>query len=206
MISPDRDKNGLRKTRQSATIGVHLHGEQDARRGQKESSGDKQRNRRPLNHSHFPRPPVNKKNVAPVEKKKYAEPMTNEQEGGGHCKLSHLFELQKKFSKRLGIDAEKFSDEDRKVWVLNYARAMQQEISELVDSLPWKWWAKYQNFDLQNAKVEIVDIFHFLISAALALGMDADDLYGKFCKKNAVNHGRQDSGYAEKISGDSRHI
>jgi dimeric dUTPase (all-alpha-NTP-PPase superfamily) len=124
----------------------------------------------------------------------------------GNCRLEHLFDLQKKFSARLGIDAEKFSDEDRKTWVLNYARAMQQEIAELIDSMPWKWWAKYQNFDLQNAQVEIVDIFHFLISAAIALGMDADDLYEKFCKKNAVNHVRQDSGYAEKNSDDSRHI
>ncbi|MDR2667640.1 MAG: dUTPase [Puniceicoccales bacterium] len=132
--------------------------------------------------------------------------MTHGQEDNGHCRLQHLFELQKKFSKRLGIDAENFSDEERRLWVLNYSRAMQQEIAELVDSMPWKWWAKYQTFDLQNAQVEIVDIFHFLISAALALGMDADDLYDKFCKKNAVNHERQDSGYSEKNSDDSRHI
>ena len=46
---------------------------------------------------------------------------------------------------------------------LNYVRAMQQELAELTDSVPWKWWAKYQEFDKQNAKVEIVDLFHFLI-------------------------------------------
>jgi dimeric dUTPase (all-alpha-NTP-PPase superfamily) len=122
------------------------------------------------------------------------------------CKLAHLFELQQNFSKRLGIDPTTFSDEERKNWVLNYARAMQQEIAELVDSLPWKWWAKYQHFDLQNARVEVVDIFHFLISMALTLGMDADDIFEKFCKKNAVNHMRQDGGYEEKDQNDARHI
>ncbi|MDR2664386.1 MAG: dUTPase [Puniceicoccales bacterium] len=122
------------------------------------------------------------------------------------CKLSHLFELQKKFSRRLGIEPDTFTDEERKNWILDYARAMQQEIAELVDSLPWKWWAKYQRFDLQNARVEVVDILHFLISMAIALGMDADDLYEKFCKKNEVNHMRQDGGYEKKDRDDARHI
>ena len=46
--------------------------------------------------------------------------------------------------------------------MLNYTRAMQQEMAELIDSVPWKWWAKYQKFDEQNARVEVVDLFHFL--------------------------------------------
>ena len=53
------------------------------------------------------------------------------------------------------------NDDDRSKWILNYIRAMQQELAELTDSVPWKWWAKYQEFDKQNAKVEIVDLFHF---------------------------------------------
>jgi hypothetical protein len=36
---------------------------------------------------------------------------------------------------------------------------MSQEIAELTDSVPWKWWAKYQKFDPQNARVEVVDLF-----------------------------------------------
>ncbi|MDR0678951.1 MAG: dUTPase [Puniceicoccales bacterium] len=129
-----------------------------------------------------------------------------QEQGQSFCRLAHLFELQKKFCRRLGIEPDTLSDEERKDWVLSYARAMQQEIAELVDSLPWKWWAKYQQFDLQNARVEVVDVLHFLISTAIALGMNADDLYEKFCKKNEVNHMRQDAGYAEKDRDDARHI
>ena len=28
-----------------------------------------------------------------------------------------------------------------------------EELAELTDSVPWKWWAKYQKFDEQNARV-----------------------------------------------------
>jgi dimeric dUTPase (all-alpha-NTP-PPase superfamily) len=83
---------------------------------------------------------------------------------------------------------------------------MQQEIAELVDSVPWKWWAKYQKFDEQNARVEVVDLFHFLISLAQSLGMSADDVFQAYVKKNQVNLQRQESGYVKKDEADSRHI
>jgi dimeric dUTPase (all-alpha-NTP-PPase superfamily) len=83
---------------------------------------------------------------------------------------------------------------------------MQQEMSELIDSVPWKWWAKYQEFDEQNAKVEVVDLFHFLISLAQVLGMTPEDVHEAYLKKNKVNHERQDSGYVKKDEDDSRHI
>jgi dimeric dUTPase (all-alpha-NTP-PPase superfamily) len=83
---------------------------------------------------------------------------------------------------------------------------MTQEIAELTDSVPWKWWAKYQKFDAQNARVEVVDLFHFLISLAQVLGMSADDVFAAYVKKNEVNFKRQDSGYVKKDENDSRHI
>ena len=86
------------------------------------------------------------------------------------------------------------------------AATQQQEIAELIDSVPWKWWAKYQEFDEQNAKVEIIDLFHFLISLAQVMGMTPDDVYNAYVKKNQVNHNRQESGYKDKDESDSRHI
>ena len=83
---------------------------------------------------------------------------------------------------------------------------MTQEIAELTDSVPWKWWAKYQKFDAQNARVEVVDLFHFLISSAQVLGMSADDVFQAYLKKNAVNFQRQDTGYTAKNADDSKHI
>lgn len=121
-------------------------------------------------------------------------------------KLKEIFDLQKELNERIGVNLENLSDEGKTAWVLNYTRAMQQEMAELIDSVPWKWWAKYQKFDEQNAKVEIVDLFHFLISLAQVMGMTADDVYEAYLKKNRVNHERQNSGYAVKNEGDSLHI
>lgn len=121
-------------------------------------------------------------------------------------KLEQIFSMQETLNRRIGVNTEGMSEEDQVKWVLNYTRAMQQEIAELNDSLPWKWWAKYQKFDAQNARVEIVDLFHFLISAAQVMGMSAEDVYQAYLKKNEVNHKRQDSGYTAKDASDSVHI
>ena len=121
-------------------------------------------------------------------------------------KMDEIFELQEQLNNRIGVNMNDMDDEDRTKWILNYIRAMQQELAELTDSVPWKWWAKYQEFDKQNAKVEIVDLFHFLISLAQVMGMSAADVHKAYIKKNKVNHERQDSGYSEKDENDSRHI
>ena len=114
--------------------------------------------------------------------------------------------MQDALNRRIGVALPPPSDEDKAKWILNYTRAMQQEIAELVDSVPWKWWAKYQKFDEQNARVEVVDLFHFLVSLAQTLGMSAEDVYQAYVKKNQVNLQRQDTGYAIKDEADSRHI
>ena len=121
-------------------------------------------------------------------------------------KLENIFDLQEQLNRRIGVRMDEMNDEDQAKWILNYVRAMQQELAELTDSVPWKWWANYQKFDKQNAKVEIVDLFHFLISMAQVMGMTAEDVHDAYLKKNKVNHNRQESGYREKDENDSRHI
>ena len=101
---------------------------------------------------------------------------------------------------------EEMGEPEKTRWILNYCRAMSQEIAELTDSVPWKWWAKYQKFDAQNARVEVVDLFHFLISLAQVLGLSADDVFAAYVKKNEVNFKRQESGYTVKDESDNKHI
>lgn len=121
-------------------------------------------------------------------------------------RLEELWRLQRALNERIGVHTEGMTESDRIQWILNYCRAMSQEIAELTDSVPWKWWARYQRFDEQNARVEVVDLFHFLISLAQVLGMSAEDLYQAYLRKNAVNFQRQETGYATKDHADSRHI
>jgi len=51
-------------------------------------------------------------------------------------------------------------------WVnanLSWKTAMVVEVAEAIDSLSWKWW-KHQESDYLNFSVELVDIWHFLMS------------------------------------------
>ena len=121
-------------------------------------------------------------------------------------KLDQIFSMQEELNERIGVMTGEMDEQAKTEWVLNYSRAMQQELAELIDSVPWKWWAKYQEFDEQNARVEVVDLFHFLISLAQVLGMSADDVLQAYLKKNKINDDRQDSGYEVKDETDSRHI
>jgi len=121
-------------------------------------------------------------------------------------KLEEIFRMQSALNARIGVNLPPATEEEKTKWILNYTRAMQQETAELIDSVPWKWWAKYQKFDEQNAKVEVVDLFHFLVSLAQTLGMTSEDVYQAYLKKNAVNHQRQESGYVKKDESDSKHI
>ena len=120
--------------------------------------------------------------------------------------LRELFRMQKALNERIGVRTEGMGTAQKTLWLLNYCRAMSQEIAELTDSVPWKWWAQYQKFDEQNARVEVVDLFHFLISLAQVLGMSADDVFQAYLRKNEVNFKRQDSGYTVKDEHDSKHI
>jgi dimeric dUTPase (all-alpha-NTP-PPase superfamily) len=120
--------------------------------------------------------------------------------------LRELFRMQKSLNERIGVKTDGMTEEEKTKWILNYCRAMSQEMAELTDSVPWKWWAKYQKFDEQNARVEVVDLFHFLISMAQVLGMSADDVFAAYVKKNEVNFKRQETGYVKKDENDSKHI
>jgi dimeric dUTPase (all-alpha-NTP-PPase superfamily) len=121
-------------------------------------------------------------------------------------KLHEIFRMQAELNRRIGVDTSAMTEEEQVKWLLNYCRAMTQEIAELTDSVPWKWWAKYQKIDRQNARVEIVDLFHFLVSAAQVMGMTPDDVFDAYVKKNQINHERQAKGYHTKDEHDSRSI
>ena len=121
-------------------------------------------------------------------------------------KLDELFRLQKELNERIGVHTDRMTETERQQWLLNYCRAMNQEVAELTDCVPWKWWAKYQQFDKQNARVEIVDLFHFLISAAQVMGISSAELFEAYTKKHRVNLDRRESGYTVKDESDNKHI
>ncbi len=92
-------------------------------------------------------------------------------------------------------------------WLINYARAMKEELIELDEELLWKWWSK-DEIDLQNIRVELIDILHFLVSAMMCAGLDAEKVYDIYQQKHAVNLKRQDTDYskASKTEDDNKTI
>ena len=82
-------------------------------------------------------------------------------------------------------------------WLGNYSRAMREEIDELDADLLWKWWSR-DEVDLQNIRVELIDILHFLVSAMICAGLTAEKVFDVYQQKHSVNLDRQDSGYNMK--------
>jgi len=82
-------------------------------------------------------------------------------------KLEEMFLLQKRLNDdtngtnwELGIN--KFDKE------INWLRCIHMEVSELIDSTPWKHWKNISEApDLSNIHVELVDVWHFLMSYIL---------------------------------------
>lgn len=92
-------------------------------------------------------------------------------------------------------------------WISNYSRAMREEILELDEELLWKWWSK-DEIDIQNIRVELIDILHFLVSAMICSGLTPEKVYDIYCQKHSVNLNRQDSGYSmeTKTEEDNKNI
>jgi dimeric dUTPase (all-alpha-NTP-PPase superfamily) len=82
-------------------------------------------------------------------------------------KLEEMFVLQKKLNDdtnglnwELGIN--KFDKE------INWLRCIHMEVAELIDSTPWKHWKNIKDgSDIENIHIELVDIWHFLMSYIL---------------------------------------
>ena len=46
-------------------------------------------------------------------------------------KLEEIFQMQQALNKRIGVETAGMTEEEKIKWVLNYLRAMQQEMAEL---------------------------------------------------------------------------
>jgi len=112
-------------------------------------------------------------------------------------RLGEMFELQKKLQLRLKTIPFK-SNEARIQFIRVMTLANIDEIMEYLREFPWKPWKVSQILterNIERAKMELVDEFHFFMNRCIAVDMDADELYRLYCVKNGINHKRQDEGY-----------
>jgi len=82
-------------------------------------------------------------------------------------KLEEMFLLQKKLNddtngKNWELGINKFDKE------INWLRCIHMEVAELIDSTPWKHWKNIADApDMNNIHIELVDVWHFLMSYIL---------------------------------------
>lgn len=121
--------------------------------------------------------------------------------------LEELFRHQAELNKRIGFDPEvlreRFDPRVAGEWLNNYIAAASNELEELRDCTYWKHWCqeakdgrRFELFDLQNARVEVIDLLFFWISMAQCLGLSAADVINLYQQKLKVNQARQDNGYS----------
>ena len=112
--------------------------------------------------------------------------------------LSGMFEKIETYHKELGYNYRTEKNPEKLMAALrDNVLALQVEVSELLDSFPWKPWRKMtsQTYDYENAKEEVVDIIFFLAGICEITGITAEGIEDKFIVKLAENYNRINYGY-----------
>lgn len=66
--------------------------------------------------------------------------------------------------KQIELNEAITADWRQKDWEL----AIIVETAEAIDSTPWKWWKARKEVDIDNLKIEVIDLLHFFISYGLS--------------------------------------
>ena len=116
--------------------------------------------------------------------------------------LEYLFKLQENFQKILGNnfplnnnykEIKYFTNVNL---IKNQLLALFSETAEALREVPWKpWKLKHQEFNVKEFRMELIDVFHFLINLFLLSGMNSRQVINLFKNKNKINVRRQQNGY-----------
>jgi hypothetical protein len=133
--------------------------------------------------------------------------------------LGEIFKLQAELNRKVGFDTEALHDNFDPVkagrWLNDYIAAASNELEELRDCTYWKHWCveakqgqRFALHDLQNARVEVIDLLFFWVSLAQCVGLTAEDVHNLYLQKLKVNQKRQDDSYsmASKNEADNRDV
>ena len=107
-------------------------------------------------------------------------------------RLDSIFSLQKGLTDMMNLDRYP-KNTDEKVSAL--CTAIIHEAVELQRLTNWKWWKTPTEFNEEEAREELIDIWHFVVQASLELNLTPDDILKEYEKKNEINRQRQKDGY-----------
>jgi len=111
-------------------------------------------------------------------------------------RLKDIFELQKNLQQRLFGDYLPQVNPCPEKYPITITSII-AELGEILENVQqWKDWKKNpKDINIKNLRMEIADLWHFIINLTLYSGMDSNDLYNEFISKNKINHVRQDNEY-----------
>ena len=107
--------------------------------------------------------------------------------------LENIFKLQNSFDKQVH-NSERFP-QSKSEQIDKICTAIIHEAVELQRLTNWKWWKQPKPLDEDAAREELIDILHFVISAAIKLDMTAESFYYEYERKMQINKQRQEQGY-----------
>jgi dimeric dUTPase (all-alpha-NTP-PPase superfamily) len=95
-------------------------------------------------------------------------------------RLDSIFALQKGLENTMNLNRYP-SDVEGRITAL--CTAIIHEVVELQRTTNWKWWKKPTKFNEEEAKEELIDIWHFVIQASLELKLTPDDILDEYKRK-----------------------
>lgn len=107
-------------------------------------------------------------------------------------RLELIFALQKGLTNMMNLDRYPDEPEER---ISALCTAIIHEAVELQRTTNWKWWKSPIPFNKDEAKEELIDIWHFVVQASLELGLKPEDILKEYKRKNLINRDRQTNGY-----------
>lgn len=122
--------------------------------------------------------------------------------------LENIVDLQTQFAKRFHskfikgsqkeiIDEGSAAPRAASQMIQANLAAITNEVEEIRDWLPWKHWKTYKGFDieLEEIRLEYIDLLHFVVEGMILLGMDGQDIHRYYVSKMKENLRRQKEGY-----------
>lgn len=117
-------------------------------------------------------------------------------------KLDIMFENQKKLQIEIGHLPSIVTEADKQQYINQMILAIVEETVEIMRETKYKnpdcvkyGWKKNQQWNLENYKEEIIDLFHYVMNLCIVVGMDADEFFKIYLKKNKINFERSKNGY-----------
>jgi len=107
-------------------------------------------------------------------------------------KLEKLIEMQRDLASVLASPRYPSKAEER---ISLLCTAIIHETIELQRLTNWKWWKNPTDFNIEDAKEELIDIWHFVLQATIELNMTPEDILKYYSKKNNINKERKKMKY-----------